>query len=116
MGSLLAPAYAATHLERAQALLLRGIFLGTDRELGAYLRDFPGRAPNEPARACIGRLHREFENGRLETRAEIATAGHGQFDLRIVAASLAALERLQVRPGNGGWTKARQEGPGERAG
>lgn len=71
-GSLLALAYAAAHPERVRALLLRGIFLGTDRELDAYMAKFPGRAANEPARACIERLQRDFESGTPQSCMAIA--------------------------------------------
>lgn len=70
-GSLLALAYAATRPERVRALLLRGIFLGGDRELDAYLANFQGRTENEAARDCIRRLQHDFESAPASVRAEI---------------------------------------------
>jgi proline iminopeptidase len=85
-GSTLALAYAITHPERVQALILRGVFLLTERELRWFYQDgasmlFPDAwerflRPIPPAERddLIGAYHRRLTHPDRAIRAEAAAA------------------------------------------
>ena len=85
-GSTLALAYAITHPERVESLVLRGIFLVTERELKWFYQDGAGILfPDAWARFCtpippaerhdmIGAYHRRLTNPDRRVQAEAAAA------------------------------------------
>ena len=85
-GSTLALAYAITHPERVQALILRGVFLLTERELRWFYQDgasmmFPDAwerflkpIPPEERGDMIAAYHRRLTNSSRPVRAEAAAA------------------------------------------
>src|SRR3954462_9459105 len=86
-GSTLALAYAITHPERVESLVLRGVFLLTERELNWFYQDgacmlFPDAwqrfcAPIPPAERgdMIGAYHKRLTHPDRRVQAEAAAAG-----------------------------------------
>ena len=85
-GSTLALAYAITHPERVEALVLRGVFLLTERELAWFYQDGAGMLfPDAWSRFCapipveergdiIGAYHRRLTHPDRRVQAEAAAA------------------------------------------
>lgn len=85
-GSTLALAYAIAHPDRVQALILRGVFLLTQRELHWFYQDgasmlFPDAwerflqpIPPEERGDMIGAYHRRLTHANRATRAQAAAA------------------------------------------
>jgi len=85
-GSTLALAYAITHPERVESLVLRGVFLLTERELRWFYQDgasmlfpdawarFCAPIPPEERGDLIGAYHRRLTNPDRRVQAEAAAA------------------------------------------
>jgi proline iminopeptidase len=85
-GSTLALAYAATHPDRVDALILRGVFLLTQRELRWFYQDgasmmfpdawerFVGPIPVEERDDLLDAYHRRLTSSDRKVQAEAATA------------------------------------------
>ena len=85
-GSTLALVYAITHPERVEALVLRGIFLLTERELGWFYQDgasmlfpdawerFVAPIPPEERGDMIGAYHRRLTGGDRGAQLKAAAA------------------------------------------
>jgi proline iminopeptidase len=85
-GSTLALAYAITHPERVESLILRGVFLLTERELSWFYQDgasmlfpdawerFCAPIPSAERRDMIGAYHKRLTHADRRIQAEAAAA------------------------------------------